>query len=586
MISVKPHILTLLGGVLLGSLSLSAVAQAPSELYRNTQTATHGTARAQGMGGAVGAVGADPSAILVNPAGLAMYSTNILSLTLDPGWGNATVDWRGHLIANNTLERNSVSYRMGNLANAAVVTPLLQNYSGGSLVNINLSFVYDRAYNYSRKYDMITGPLTQHSFADYLAARAIASGFSPKELMATKDYDPLTLPGVDPLAVMGLNSYLIEGKEDDTFMDALGRKHYRYSNGIGLTFIPNSGDKNELRLIHPIGSNLKVQENGARHDMDFAMGMTIGDYVQLGASLRIGTVSNSKNALYREDYYDESRDYNNEKFINDSHFVYNYGIHSYGSSFGINIGAMFMLGEWGRLGISYLTPQYLHMREVFSAQVDSYNATYRGDEKTSYVTQEMESAYSMIIPGRLTVSAAGLLGRYGMVSYDMEWTPLSTMRMLQNNQEITSVTDIVRQDYGHQLTHRVGIEVLPYQGVSVRAGFSYTGNPMRNPELRQQPAEGLSIDPGVSGVDHSFTLPRTYTSYSGGIGYRINSYFGVDIAYVRQVQKQKVYAFGGYEFDAGNTTSNGAPIIEHINAFGGTLKQVSNNIVATATLYF
>ena len=58
----------------------TAEAQAPTDAYRNSMRETYGTARAQGMSNAVGALGADPTAVSVNPAGIGLYRSSEVTL--------------------------------------------------------------------------------------------------------------------------------------------------------------------------------------------------------------------------------------------------------------------------------------------------------------------------------------------------------------------------------------------------------------------------------------------------------------------------------------------------------------------------
>ena len=53
------------------------------DVQRFSERQIMGTARYVGMGGAMTAIGGDPSAVLDNPAGLGLYRRNEISLTLD-----------------------------------------------------------------------------------------------------------------------------------------------------------------------------------------------------------------------------------------------------------------------------------------------------------------------------------------------------------------------------------------------------------------------------------------------------------------------------------------------------------------------
>ena len=63
-------------------LSFYAYAQNEQDALRYSQNKLFGSARVQGAGGAFGALGADASAVAINPAGIALYRRNELSGSL------------------------------------------------------------------------------------------------------------------------------------------------------------------------------------------------------------------------------------------------------------------------------------------------------------------------------------------------------------------------------------------------------------------------------------------------------------------------------------------------------------------------
>ena len=68
--------------ILLLAYSLSPIANS-QDVQRFSERQIIGTARYVGMGGAMTAIGGDPSAVLDNPAGLGLYRRSEISLTLD-----------------------------------------------------------------------------------------------------------------------------------------------------------------------------------------------------------------------------------------------------------------------------------------------------------------------------------------------------------------------------------------------------------------------------------------------------------------------------------------------------------------------
>lgn len=70
-----------LGAALLINLACSTWAQNETDALRFSTLTQGGTARSNGMANAFGALGADPVAVAINPAGLGLYRTSEISFT-------------------------------------------------------------------------------------------------------------------------------------------------------------------------------------------------------------------------------------------------------------------------------------------------------------------------------------------------------------------------------------------------------------------------------------------------------------------------------------------------------------------------
>ena len=68
--------------ILLLAYGLSPIAKS-QDVQRFAQRSTMGSARYVGMGGAMTAIGGDPSAAMDNPAGLGLYRRSEISITID-----------------------------------------------------------------------------------------------------------------------------------------------------------------------------------------------------------------------------------------------------------------------------------------------------------------------------------------------------------------------------------------------------------------------------------------------------------------------------------------------------------------------
>ena len=81
-------------------LFLSSMAQLPEDLLKYSWQPTNGTARVNAIGGAMGSLGGDISALFINPAGIGFFKTR--EVVLSPGYYflNNNYDFRGTKTSN------------------------------------------------------------------------------------------------------------------------------------------------------------------------------------------------------------------------------------------------------------------------------------------------------------------------------------------------------------------------------------------------------------------------------------------------------------------------------------------------------
>ncbi len=561
--SIYIKTIILASGLLLAGIAPKASAQGPIEAYRLGLQGSHGTARAQALGGAVGAVGADPTAVYVNPAGIALYTRGIFSFTVDPGASSTTVRW-------GDISR-STDASLGGFNNLSYVGTLVDNYRSGFRINVGLS--YNRTYDFDKKYDMQTGRM-QHGLADFISLVAMDQGRPFKDYWWDNTYNPFNT-SVHPLVTMGVSSGLIEGvafdgtdpQNSQLFRPAISEPDYRYAD-----------TERYRHILLPEQSRLSVAESGGKSAFDINLGMGFEDRFFLGAALRLSSISYGRVSSYGENFHYSDPSHN---INNNSHFTLKNAITTKGASVGLNLGAIVMLGDYVRLGVSYMTPEYVRLDETYHSTLSVYNDVNDPKYKSSdFSSGEYVSSYSMKTAGQITASAMAFLGSYGFVSYDYSYRNLGTTVLYHDGGYRSGLSDFIKEDYGAEHTHRFGVEIKAMPRLALRAGFSHTSNPMVSGEFRSEPASGLTQNAMAVGTMPDFTLPRTYTTYSAGLGYKFTSSLTLDLAYVRSDRSEQVYPFSGYVNTKGHLDAPSVVVK------GGKSSEIRNNLVATLTLSF
>ena len=533
-----------IGSVFLGAVTLQA--QAPSDALRNASDGLNGTARAQAMGGKIGALGADPTSILTNPAGSALYFKNALSFSMDVN-GNfyyPYIDKRQNAEAGSNWS--------GGIANLSYISGALGKYTSDSGWNIGWGIQYNKDFDYSRKYG-INFEAPQSSVAEFIADRANAAGVAWQEYMYDPQtgYDPFMQGGLDPIVTMGMNGGIIEN--DGT----------RFQPGAWAW--SGAPEVSEQIFLAPNVSNLTVNESGAKHSFDINLSAGFNSRFFIGASLRLGTSSYNRNSEYTEEFYYEPKD----NIIN---YTYDNELRVNGKSYGLNLGLLYALGDYGRIGVSYLLPQYASYDELYYASAGSFNDAINGDPNMGYNTGEdfLSNSYSMWLPGKLTLSAMAFLGRWGMITYDFSWQNLASASFSGggDSSAMDGPNSLIDEYYGNRFGNHLGLELRPLSWLSVRAGGSYTTSGMK---LQSQNAV-LSDEYVASGTILDYALPKGTYSGSAGLGFQLGS-FTADVAYVYQLQKNEVYPYPA------------APALG-ITADGANMDIDRHSIVGTLTLTF
>nr|WP_311520534.1 hypothetical protein [uncultured Porphyromonas sp.] len=546
--------LLLLATTLIGTSNLWG--QASSDAYRNVQNGVTGTARTKAIGGAAGAIGADAGAVYTNPAGLALLSRSTFGIGMDFGKDNSSVT-----TGDQTIGRTLGLSALNNISYFSRGYHIPTN--GDNYLKLNYGISYGREYNYKRDYEM-NSFAPRFSITDLISGKANYLGLGKEAYIRTKTYDPFQ-SNVNPMVALALNGDIIEFAEV---------KDNATGNIISQGYNTKFNDKETLIPWKIRSSNLNVSERGHRNYTDFNLGMNLNDRYFFGAALRLGTMTYSRASMLREDF-DDRKDNNN------SYLEYGTSLDVTGSSIALNLGFLMAIGDYGRIGISYLTPQYAQYKELYSGTVASWHNGIKNPKNRYYTfpTDEYRSEYGMITPGKLTISAMAFLSKYGMVSYDFQYRNLGHSKILLSGAGVSGVSDFIKEDYGAELTHRVGLEVRPINWLSLRTGYAYTGNPLKSEPLKKEAEGGLDYEYPASGMIADFILPRSYQAITGGIGFNIGRSTTLDLAYVHEIRKEKAYPFTGW-------TDPKDPEKSFIAVKGGDLKETRGSFVANLTFRF
>ena len=378
------HILR--GGWLMVMLAVVGMAAA-QEQARLSERDLSGTARYVGMGGAMTAVGGDPSAVRDNPAGLGIYRRMELSLSMGGKWDQTMQvggNWSG-LYSKFEMPQVAWVYCFGN------------PYRTNGVVFNNFMFSYSRVRQYQREYYANVNDC-ENSLADVIALKT--NGLEEKYLQPEGRWNDANIGW---LSLLGYDSYMI---------NPLGNGQW------GANLLP--GEK--------VNSSMRVRELGYMDEYALDWGMNISNRWYVGAGIRMTSFY-----LSQTEYYDEKAQESGVTLSNDNTLLM--------SGLGVN-GAIGMIGhpvEWFRFGVSFITPtastlSVSNYGEMQSKLADSTHLATTPSNTDSYD--------GLSLPLRLSTSVAFQCKRYGLLSLQYDYAHhkyLDDVHTLRVGLEVVSV---------------------------------------------------------------------------------------------------------------------------------------------------
>ncbi len=434
-----------------------------------SRTVPGGSARIQGMGGTQIALGGDYSSGLSNPAGLGMYNRS--EFTLSPGL--SFYDTRAQYVGT-TEDATRSSFNIPGLS-LVFNMPLDKNGFVGGSFGISLSRTND--FNRNTQYQGSDGT----SIIDYFIADAAGS--------TTAQFDGFQFNTPTGLAYF---NYLIG---PSSILDPPGSDTEYFSD---VLTIPDQREEIETR--------------GATNQWSLSYGANFKDILFVGGGIGISTLRYRSTKIYSEVF-------NNDVLMNDifNDLRLDESLEVDGNGINATLGAIVRPVDFVQLGVSFTSPTYYELNEVYSASMRTSwnNFDYYGDgseilNNRDAATDIVMSEYSLTTPMKLSTGVA-FLSKYGFVGGDVEFinpsktrysSQISGVSFSQENEDIRATLKSV-------VNYRIGGE-FRYNILRVRGGYSMQSSTYQ---------KDLDLDNSI----------RTIT---GGIGMRLQKFF-VDLALVQ-----------------------------------------------------
>ena len=362
--------------ILLLAYSLSPIAYS-QDVQRFAERGTIGSARYVGMGGAMTAIGGDPSAAMVNPAGLGLYRRSEISVSIDE-----TIDNTQQVGSNDTYQRTRFA-----APQISAIWAWGNSQKQRGLVYNNFMFSLNRLANFNR--DIVVKGAGMGMVPTICNITNDEGGVS-EEFLVNKPWDNVKIGW---LSILGYEAYLIDPIENNRWKPAVD-----FTDG-----------------------SLSISETGTSDQYTLSWAGNISNQWYIGIGLNIPTINYTKHTSLRE----ENKQNSSAAELKSMFHVSGVGV---SGSFGLIYRPIQAL----RIGAALQTPTILSLSRQSTG--DMYS-TIAGQKYEVLTPESGVMDIDIASPLRTSVSVAGQLGKIGLIAvqYDYahsnEMEDIHTLRM-------------------------------------------------------------------------------------------------------------------------------------------------------------
>lgn len=445
---------------LLGGLCLGVHAQNEIDALRYSNINIEGTARFIGLGGAFGSLGADVSAVTVNPATMGRFSKSEISFT--PQVASTTTK---STLYGSSASQSDLNFNISNFGLVGTHNFDPKKISGWK--SVQFGFMYNRINNFNEK--ITIGAEQSRSLSFVFADRA--EGTLPGQLSESRPYD----------SDLAYHTFLINPLTTDStqytssmYTENNLTKTFKRSGRMGMTDLVMSG--NYMNKIY------------------------------LGGAIGIGSIQYREYADHRESAIPDTTDIAN--------FTYSEYLRTSGLGYNFKLGIIFLPIDGIRIGASVQSPTFYTLTDNWNA---SLSTEFRNGDSYSRKSPDGSYIYSLRTPARYTLSASAVLFKRMLVSADYELinhanSLLRTNFESSDNYSFDTENKAITNSYRNASTIRLGAELRVTNSIQIRGGLQLRQNPVT--KISTPPQQVYSVGLGYRNkegffFDAAFQLNRT-----------------------------------------------------------------------------
>lgn len=460
--------------------STAALAQNEMDALRYSETNLTGTARSLSLGGAMGAVGGDASALTINPASIGVYRKSEFMITPTLKFNNVNANY-----LNSDIKTNSSKFSINNLGVVFSNPARGSKYASSKWKAISYGFTFNKLADYNQEGNY-GGTNSESSMTEVFAEDAYRFGT-----------DANTAP---PFGFLAWNGFLVD----------TGYNSYVYND-----ILLNGGSVNQSKYWKNKG---RVQE------YSFTIGGNYDEKLMIGAGLNL---TSYKYDSYVNYYEEDNTGIRNNNF---DYMTYNEYLYTRGTGVSGRLGVLYNITPDFRFGINGQTPTWISFTDEadYEMKTNTENLRndlgYSGTETVVRPDNAFYYEYTLRTPWKLGANAMMFIGNKGFVSFDYDFIGYNSVGYSFGNdytQHQTLINNSIKSTFKNAHSFRLGAEAR-LDNFFLRAGAGHTTSPYENSDLYGGARTNASVGAGINMNNMSLHLAYVYhTTKRSEFGYPI-----------------------------------------------------------------
>lgn len=429
-------------------------AQNEVDALRYSFTNSYGTARFMGVGGSMGAIGADLGAVQINPAAMGKFNRGEFSFT-----PNITFTHESSLYNNTNASDGRLNLNLSNIG-FVVATPVRD---GSLWRTVQIGFNYTRNNDFQSN-EKVSGEHT-NSLLDEFAA--LATGLDPNTIIDDAPFD----------AGLAYYTYVIE-------YDQNNNEFFPWYNG------------------NRIKQTQALNRRGGQYSSDITLSGNYADKILIGGSIGFPSIRYRENRIFTEEFID------NAGIGGDTlnSYTYRTNLKTTGSGFNAKIGVVIMPVRSVRLGLAAHSPSWYSMEDSYNSSI---NSNFANGDTYEELSPDGIYEYRLRTPAKYIGSFAYVLGKRGFVSAEYELVDYTSAKLGAEDYSFSFENEAVRTNYTYAGNLRLGFEFRATNHLTARVGFANYGSPY-NKEVSSLDGSRKNYSGGLGYRDRNFSIDFTY----------------------------------------------------------------------------